>query len=68
MSVMSGLHHVFKGFFFNSPLAPFLMAELAVESAILPETSAVHFPAIDFAEAELSLATAYYYHQMQNSD
>ena len=68
MSVMSGLHPVLKVFFFNRPLVPFLMAELAVESAILPETSAAHFPAIDFAEAGPSLATAHHYHQMQNSD
>ncbi|GAG96198.1 unnamed protein product [marine sediment metagenome] len=44
------------------------MVELAVESANPPETSAEHFPAIDFAAAELTLAMARYYHQMQNSD
>ena len=64
---MSGLRSVFKGFPTTLPFAPFhlaelaqgrtgsgpnwLRAELAVESAILPETSAVHFPAIDFVEA-----------------
>ena len=79
MSVMSGLCPILKGFLMTFPLAPFssgrtgtgsnwLKVELAVESAILQETSAVHFPAIDFVEAGLTLATARHDHQMQNSD
>jgi hypothetical protein len=44
------------------------MVELAMESANPPETSAEHFPAIDFVAVELTPAMAPYYHQMQNSD
>ena len=76
---MSGLNPIFKAFPDVTPLRTlpsgrsgsqsiWLMVELAVESANPPETSAEHFPAIDFAAAELTLAMARYYHQMQNSD
>jgi hypothetical protein len=44
------------------------MVELAMESANPPETSAVHFPAIDFAKAGPTLAMTHYYYQMQNFD
>lgn len=73
MSVMSGLHPIFTAFSNDTPLrtlpssrtgswSNWLMVELVMESANPPETSAEHFPAIDFAAAELTPAMAQYYH------